>query len=43
MFGCQPLVLLEGVGAVVGRSAAHGPRSFDGLAEAVRSCLVIDI
>ena len=32
-FGNQVWVLFEGVGAVAARSAALGPRSFDGLAE----------
>ena len=36
-FGNQLWVLFEGVGAVAARSAALGPRSFDGLAEHLES------
>ena len=35
LFGYQLLVLLKGVGALVGRSAARGQRFYDGLAEGV--------
>ena len=35
LFGNQLLVLFEGVGGMVGLSAALGPRFYDGLAEAI--------
>jgi hypothetical protein len=41
LFGCQLLVLLEGVGVKSARSAALGPRTFDELAEAVADNLVL--
>ena len=41
LFGNQLLVLFEGVGVETGRSAALGPRFYDGLAEAVADNLVL--
>ena len=35
LFGNRLWVLFEGVGAMVGRSAAHAHRFYDGLAKAV--------
>jgi hypothetical protein len=37
LFGNQPWVLFEGVGAMVGQSAAYAHRFYDGLAWAAAS------
>ena len=40
LFGNQRWVLFEGLGAIVGRSAAHGPRFYDRFAEALADSFV---